>query len=102
MSYEDKTLLNLTKLPTNKILPKTGTFINSATGAVWKLLVRDGELTIDMPNFSFQISPVSGTRFKPVNTQINLELEFEKALSTNPLLLHIYAKGIKRATFEAI
>ncbi len=43
---------------------------------------------------------MSNTRFIPINTQVNLEFEFEKPPVRNHLLLHVYAKGIKRATFE--
>ena len=74
-------------------------FLNPQTGAVWKLSVQNRKLIVDVPHFSFEILPVSNTRFIPINTQIGVELEFEKPPVRNHLLLHVYAKGIKRATF---
>ena len=51
---------------------------------------------------SFQIFPFSLNKFIPVNTLVNLEIEFEKHGQNDPLLIHLYAKGIKRATFETL
>jgi len=84
-----------------EIKAKTGIFLNPATGAMWEVFIKEGKLLIDVPNFSFQISPLSHTRFRPVHTQIDLEFEFEPR-QNQPLLLHIYAKGINRATFAAL
>lgn len=78
---------------------KTGVFVNPKTGTAWELYIQEEKLIIEVPNFNFQISPSSSTRFKPVNTLINLEIEFEKQIQTKSLQMHIYAKGIKRATF---
>ena len=75
-------------------------FLNPKTGSVWELYVKNRRLQVNVPNFSFEISPASVTRFRPINTQVNLEFEFEKPPVRNHLLLHVYAKGIKRATFE--
>ena len=83
------------------IKAKTGIFLNPATGAVWDVWIKEGKLLIDVPNFSFELSPSSHTRFKPVHAQIDLEFEFDLG-QNQPLLLHIYAKGINRATFIAI
>lgn len=85
-----------------EVKAKTVTFLNPATGAVWELFIREGKFFVDVPNFSFEISPLSHTRFKPVNTQVNLEFEFEEPRQDQPWLLHIYAKGINRATFKAL
>ncbi len=78
---------------------KTGVFLNPKTGNAWQLYIRNGELTVEVPNFSFQISPSSPTRFRPINTLINLEIEFEKQSQHSALCMHVYTKGIKRATF---
>ncbi len=78
---------------------KTGIFLNPKTGTTWELYINDGELILEVPNFSFQISPSSKTRFRPINTLINLEIEFEKLSQYKTLCMHVYAKGIKRATF---
>lgn len=90
------------ELPDQEISAKTGVFLNPATGMVWELFIKDGKLMVDVPNFSFQISPLSPTKFRPVNTLLNLEIEFEKSHQNNPLLMHLYAKGRQRATFEAL
>lgn len=83
----------------DQVEAKTGVFLNPKTGNTWELYIQDGELMIEVPNFSFQISPSSKTRFRPVNTMINLEIEFEKPSQHRDLCMHVYAKGIKRATF---
>ncbi len=90
---------NLIELIDQELETKTGIFLNPKTGNVWELYIQDGELIIVVPNFSFQISPSSKSRFRPVNTLIDLEIEFEKPGQHTSLLMHVYAKSIKRATF---
>ena len=90
---------SLIELIDQELEAKTGVFLNSKTGNVGELYIQDRELIVKVPNFSFQISPSSKTRFRPVNTLINLEIEFEKLSYHRALSMHIYAKGIKRATF---
>ena len=90
------------KLPEQEVEAKTGLFRNPATGAVWKLSRQNEQLIIDVPNFSFQIAPLSETKFLPVPASIKLEIEFEKQGNNQPLLMHLYAKGIKRATFQIL
>ena len=90
---------NLIELIDQELETKTGVFLNPKTGNAWELYIQDGELMLKVPNFSFQISPSSKNRFRPVNTLINLEIEFEKLSAFAYLHMHIYAKGIKRATF---
>ena len=92
-------LSSLVEIIDRKLESKTGIFLNPKTGNAWELYVQDGELIVEVPNFSFQISPSSPNRFRPVNTLINLEIEFEKQSHVTSLYMHIYAKGIKRATF---
>jgi len=87
------------ELVQQEVEAKTGVFLNPQTGSAWKLYVRNEELIIEVPNFSFQISPLSATKFRPVNTLVNLEFEFEQPIQARRLRLHVYAKGIKRATF---
>jgi hypothetical protein len=90
---------SLIELIEQELEAKTGVFLNPKTGTSWELYIQDGELIVEVPNFSFQISPSSKTRFRPVNTLINLEIEFQKLSKHKSLCMHIYAKGIKRATF---
>lgn len=92
-------LSSLVEIIDRELEAKTGVFVNPKTGNAWELYVQDGKLIVEVPNFSFQISPSSPTRFKPVNPLINLEIEFEKPTQPKSLKMHIYAKGIKRATF---
>jgi len=87
------------ELREQEVKAKTGVFINPKTGNAWELSIQHGKLIVEVPNFSFQISPSSKTRFRPVNPLINLEIEFEKLSPHRALCMHIYAKGIRRATF---
>lgn len=82
-----------------ELADKTGIFFNLKTKSAWELNIQEGNLIVKVPNFSFQISPSSETRFRPVNTSIDLEIEFEKHSAYRYLHMHVYAKGIKRATF---
>ncbi|PIG92198.1 hypothetical protein [Gloeocapsopsis sp. IPPAS B-1203] len=78
------------------------TFLNQVTETVWQLFFKEGKLMVDVPNYSFQIAPDNLNKFRPVNSLVNLEFEFEQPLKNHYFLMHIYAKGIKRATFKAI
>lgn len=90
------------ELPEKEVEAKTGVFHNPATGAMWKLSRQNEKLMVDVPNFSFQIAPLSETKFLPVHALMKIEIEFEKQGHNQPLLMHLYAKGMKRATFETI
>ena len=82
-----------------EVLAKTGVFINPKTGNAWALSIQNRKLIVEVPNFSFELSPLSETKYRPVNTSIELEIEFEKPSQHRSLRMHVYAKGIKRATF---
>jgi len=84
-----------------KVSEKTGTFRNCITGTDWQLSIRKDKFMVDVPNFNFQLSPISANKFIPVNSEIALEFEFERSLLSDRWIMNIYAKGIKRATFEA-
>jgi len=92
----------LSEIPGLEVSTYTEIFLNRVTGTVWTLFIQSSNLIIDVPNFSFQLSPFSPTRFRPVNPAVNLEFEFEQPNQNNSSLMHIYAKGIKRATFDAL
>jgi hypothetical protein len=85
-----------------KVEPEPILLINRMTNALWKLAFRQEKLTIDVPNYSFQINSFTPTKFKPANPEMKLEIEFEKDYYSQNLLMHLYAKGIKRASFEAL
>lgn len=87
------------ELREQEVQAKTGVFLNPKTGNAWSLSIQDRQLIVEVPNFSFQIYPVSATKYRPVNTLVNLEMEFEKLSHHNSLRMHVYAKGRKRATF---
>jgi len=99
MSSDSKSLFDLSE---KGISAATGLFLNPVTEAVWSLSIKDKKLTIDVPNFSFQLSPLNSTKFRPVDPSINLEFEFETPSQSHSCLMHIYAKGIKRASFQAL
>ena len=93
---------SLIELIDQELETKIGVFLNPKTGSVWELYIQDRELILKVPRFSFQISLSRKSRFRPVNTLINLEIEFEKLSAFGYLNMHIYAKGRKRATFFLI
>lgn len=107
MSNVETPNFSLIKLSEQEVKAKIGTFFNPKTGCVWELYLEDGKLLVEVPHFIFQLAPLSRIKFRPVNARINLEFEFENEhyrnpLLGNPLLMHIYAKGIRRATFQAV
>jgi hypothetical protein len=83
---------SLIELIDQELEAKTGIFLNPKTGNAWKLYIQDEKLMVEVPNFSFQVSPSSKTRFRPVNTLINLEIEFEKPNQHRALCMRVYAK----------
>lgn len=85
-----------------KIAPEPTKLINRKTGTIWLLSFRQRELTIDVPNFCFQIHSFSPTQFKPTDPEMRIEIEFEQENQQPNLLMHLYAKGEKRASFEAL
>ena len=99
MNSDSKSLF---KPPEKQVSEATGLFLNPVTEAVWSLSIKDEKLTIDVPNFRFQLSPLSSTKFIPVDPLIKLEFEFETPSENQPCLMHIYAKGVKRASFQAL
>ena len=89
------------KLSNQEVKAKTGVFLNRVTGSVWQLFLEDEKLMVIVPNFRFQICPLNPNMFIPVDTDVNLEFEFESR-PNDPLFMNLYAKSIKRATFEAL
>lgn len=85
-----------------KVDPEPTLLINRVTDTIWQLAFKQEKLTIDVPNYSFQIHSFTPTRFKPDNPEMKLEIEFEKDYHSQNLLMHLYAKGEKRASFEAL
>lgn len=85
-----------------KIEPETTSLINRKTGAIWSLALKQKRLTIDVPNFSFQIYSCSPSKFRPIDPEMKIDIEFDEDYQNQNLLMHLYAKGLKRATFEAL
>ncbi|MGL4620131.1 hypothetical protein [Chroococcidiopsis sp.] len=85
-----------------KIEPEPTTLINRKTGAIWSLALKQKQLTINVPNFNFQIHSFTPTKFKPIDPEMRIEIEFDLDYQNQNLLMHLYAKDTKRATFEAV
>jgi hypothetical protein len=107
MSNEETASLSFIERAASEIKAYTGIFLNLKTGSVWSLVLNEAELLVEVPHFSFKLAPLSRTKFRPVNPIIKLEFEFENndsrnSLLINPWLMHIYAKDVRRATFEAL
>lgn len=89
-----------TQLTEQELQTMTGEFLNRGTGTVWKVYVKDAALMVEVPHFNFQLAPLSATRFKPVNSQVKMEVEFQPV--AQGCFMHVYVQGSERATFEAI
>ena len=50
-------LFSLVEILEQELESKTGIFFNPKIRNAWELDVQDGELIIEIPNFSFQVSP---------------------------------------------
>lgn len=92
----------LATFPWRQVLSQSNNFVNPLTGTVWQLSVEKDIISIDVPNYNFKISPISSNKFKPLSPTIKLEFEFEQPDHSKSCVMHIYAKGIKRASFEAV
>lgn len=92
----------LMELFAREVAANPSLFLNPVTGTTWEVGIKDGRLLVNVPNFSFQIFPSSTTRYRPVNTQVNLEIEFEGQGQKGPRFMHVYAFGIRRATFSQL
>lgn len=90
------------QFPEKEVEARTDFMRNPVTGTIWKLTIKGEEIMIEVQNFSFQIYPLSLKKFRPMNPNMNLEIEFEEHGPHAPLLMHVYAKGINRATFESL
>ena len=88
------------QLTEQKLQSMAGEFLNRATGAIWKVYVQDAALMVEVPHFNFQLTPLSANRFKPVNSQVKIEVEFQPVAQS--CFMYVYVQGSKRATFAAI
>lgn len=91
---------NDTHLTDQELQTMTGEFLNRDTGNVWKVYVKDADLMVEVPHFNFQLTPLSATRFKPANSQVKMEVEFQTV--DQGCFMYVYVQGSERAIFEAI
>lgn len=85
-----------------KIEPEPITLINRKTSTIWSLAFKQNRLTINVPNFDFPIYSFTPTKFRPIDPDMKIEIEFDEDWQNQNLFMHLYAKGMKRATFEAV
>lgn len=90
----------VTQLTEQELQTMAGEFLNRGTGTVWKVYVKDAALMVEVPHFNFQLAPISANRFKPVNSQVKIEIELETTDQKG--FMHVYAQGNERATFELL
>jgi hypothetical protein len=71
-------------LPASELENKTGAYINTRNGAVWRISAKDGKLIANGRGGDFQFSPLSETRFlstqfQVMTTPVQAFLEFKKS-----------------------
>lgn len=88
-------------LAEEELQAKAGLFVNRITGMVWNIHVKDAAIVVQVPpHFTFQLNPLSGTKFIPIDSQVKLEVEFETV--GQKCLMYVYTKNHDRATFEQL
>lgn len=90
------------ELPEKELKSKIGTFKNLKTGSIAEVSIQEDKLMVNAAGYTFQISPVSSTRFWAVEAPFDIELEFERKEKDKPQVMHVYIEGRKPETYEAI
>jgi hypothetical protein len=93
------------ELPEQELKDKVGAYRNPATGQIWRLHVAEGKLWVNVVGtnpLGFQLSPLSATRFRAVNSPVNAEIEFQRQGSAGPLAMQVTPAGQKPATFTPV
>jgi len=90
------------ELPEKELKSKTGTFKNLKTGSIAEISIQEGKLMVNASGYTFQISPVSSTRFRAVEAPVDIELEFERKEKDKPQVMRAYMESQKPETYEAI
>lgn len=89
-----------TQITVKELQDLAGIYINRATGMVWEVHVKDDDLVVEVPHFTFQLTRLFANRFKPSNSQIKIEIEFETV--DQNCFMHVHAKGSEKAIFELL
>jgi hypothetical protein len=64
-------------LPAQELSEKTGAYRNQVNGAIWRLSVKEGKLTAELPNSSIRFGAVSTSEFRSIGP-LEVTLRFEK------------------------
>ena len=89
-------------LAEQELKDKTGVYLDSLTGGVVKLTVKEGNLTANVFGWVFPLVPVSQTQFRPLGVPAYLTIRFERAVANNPWRLQLNWGLGKPVTLEAI
>lgn len=88
------------ELPESELKDKVGAFRNTVNGLIWKLKVKEGKLTADVPGNTLQFAAVNANEFHSLNGQIKRALKFEKQGQNK--LMWMTPEGQKPVKFEAV
>lgn len=99
---KDTEKLKFIKLPKKKLKEKVGSYIDRRTGAVRRLFLKDGKLILEAFGQKFPLAPVSETKFRALDTQVNMVIKFEKQNEAKRSLMHVYQEGKKHVTYESV
>jgi len=89
-------------LPETELKDKTGVYRNAVTGSIWKLLVSEGKLQVNLVGtnpIGFQLAPLSATHFKRINSPPEADVKFQKSGVDQPWVMQVEVPGQKPALF---
>jgi CubicO group peptidase (beta-lactamase class C family) len=90
------------KLSETELKEKTGAFRNPQTGAIWKISLQKGKLEVYTFFYRFTISPVTRRKFLSINAPMELEIEFEKKVKKEPMIIRVKREGSESYTLEPV
>jgi CubicO group peptidase (beta-lactamase class C family) len=89
-------------LSAGELQTKAGLYRNSTTGAFRKVLIKDGKLRLDLFGPSYELLPVSATRFVIARPPFDIKLDFEASSAGGARKLTITRGDGRQELFEAV
>jgi CubicO group peptidase (beta-lactamase class C family) len=90
------------ELSESELREKTGAYRDPITGSVWQLSLQAGRLATNSLGIPVQLSPLSATRFRSVESPIEVEIEFHRSQAQRPWAMRVRTEGQPPVEYEAV
>lgn len=90
------------ELSEEELKNKVGTYRNLTTGAIWRLLVKNGKLMTDVSGLTFQLAPLSATRFRAVGGPVKADVNFQRQNTNKQVVMSVEVENQQPITLEGI